>query len=156
MSANMYNKIIDENFLNQMHQGMQGKINDIGGIMVLKTGLDFGRGTGKTQAIAEKIICDSKVGIYTYYFVKNYQSSLDILDRIRDRKVRCTISECNPRFIEVSRGMVQPYQAVNVIFDECDLTSSERFEYVRSVATQMQRADRTHPFPYIHEIRMGE
>lgn len=160
MNAKLYNDLIDESFFHQFKEGLQGCAREANGIAIFSTSLDLGRMTCKTTAAVERTIRDSQRGIFTYYVGPNMNMGFhfrnELKKRVNEHELKCAITSAKSKnFLDATRGVIQPGQAISVVFDECGLSHSEQHEFVKAIILQMQRADALHPFRYIHVIRLG-
>ncbi|QTJ24321.1 hypothetical protein [Enterobacter phage PF-CE2] len=127
---------------------------ECGGVSIFETALDMGRMSGKTKA-AFDIIKQSK-GTLNIYVAPTKQMGICAavehgLDKGADSSfILSKRQDLNTIF----RGQTIKYQAINLIFDECDMTIDERFELAKTL-TLCMRSSHLHPFPYIHIIRLG-
>lgn len=127
---------------------------ECGGVSIFETALDMGRMSGKTKA-AFDIIKQSK-GTLNIYVACTKQMAMDEairndIDRGADNVVLLSKKQ---DLRTIFRGHTIKYQAINLIFDECDTTIDERFELAKTL-TLCMRSNHLHPFPYIHIIRLG-
>ncbi|UPW35570.1 hypothetical protein [Cronobacter phage Dev_CS701] len=127
---------------------------ECGGVSIFETALDMGRMSGKTKA-AFDIIKQSK-GTLNIYVACTKQMAMDEaigngIDRGDDNVILLSKKQ---DLRTIFRGQTIKYQAINLIFDECDMTIDERFELAKTL-TLCMRSSHLHPFPYIHIIRLG-
>lgn len=127
---------------------------ECGGVSIFETALDMGRMSGKTKA-AFDIIKQSK-GTLNIYVACTKQMAMDEairndMDRGADNVILLSKKQ---DLRTIFRGQTIKYQAINLIFDECDTTIDERFELAKTL-TLCMRSSHLHPFPYIHIIRLG-
>lgn len=127
---------------------------ECGGVSIFETALDMGRMSGKTKA-AFDIINNAK-GTLNIYVACTKQMAMDEairngIDRGADNVILLSRKQ---DLRTIFRGHTIKYQAINLIFDECETTIDERFELARTL-TLCMRSSNLHPFPYIHIIRLG-
>lgn len=154
MNSTQYDQLVNHSFKTQFAHAMEDRLLSVGGISIIETSLDLGRQSGKTKFAAEKIIRDSNRGIFTYYVAHNQDAAIGFAKQNLSKDlVKCIVMGKKADFSNLCRGTTQYSQAINLIFDECDLTYNERMEYVRMIAFSIK--DVLHPFRYIHVIRLG-
>ncbi|URP86172.1 hypothetical protein ECF1_0222 [Enterobacter phage EC-F1] len=127
---------------------------ECGGVSIFETALDMGRMSGKTKA-AFDIIKQSK-GTLNIYVACTKQMAMDeaIGNGIDLGDDNVILLSKKQDLRTIFRGQTIKYQAINLIFDECDTTIDERFELAKTL-TLCMRSSHLHPFPYIHIIRLG-
>ena len=127
---------------------------ECGGVSIFETALDMGRMSGKTKA-AFDIIKQSK-GTLNIYVACTKQMAMDeaIGNGIDHGADNVVLLSKKQDLRTIFRGHIIKYQAINLIFDECDTTIDERFELAKTLTLYM-RSSHLHPFPYIHIIRLG-
>lgn len=158
-NTTLYRDLMEMSFKAQFKRGLDGQGTTVGRTMLISTSIDLGRQTGKTEALVQKVIDDTRAGIFTYYVGHNMDASEHFVRRIKeanaDIRVVVGITSKRSKFVDSCRGVSQHAQAVNIIFDECGMSHEEQSEFVKSVVQQMGRGPKTHPYPYIHAIRVG-
>jgi len=159
MNTKMYNDLIEMSFSQQFKRGIDGHGSTIGKALLITTSIDLGRQTGKTEALVNKVIRDAGTGVFTYYVGHSMMASKIFLDRIAEKqsgkRICVGLTSKRSRFVDSMRGVIQESQAVNIIFDECGMSHEQQHEFIASIRLQMERGNPTHPYPYIHVIRMG-
>lgn len=124
-----------------------------GGIAVLDTALDMGRCSGKTEAAFKLMEQPGSLNIYIGRTLQAANSDADRFGYNRGIQGRALMS-IKQDLTTVFRGHRIEYQAVNLIFDECETDWKQRSEVIQTIKIAM-RSSYLHPFPYIHVIRLG-
>ncbi|AKR15897.1 hypothetical protein AVU18_gp051 [Citrobacter phage IME-CF2] len=137
--------------LSRIIEGRWGE--QCGAVSIFETALDMGRMSGKTKA-AFDIIKQSQ-GVLNIYIA---QTKCAAIDNATQNELKngdnVILLSAKQDLRSIFRGRTIEYQAINLIFDECDTTRDERYELVRTL-TLCMRSSHLHPFPYIHIIRLG-
>lgn len=137
--------------LSRIIEGRWGE--QCGAVSIFETSLDMGRMSGKTKA-AFDIIKQSQ-GVLNIYIA---QTKCAAIDNATQNELKngdnVILLSAKQDLRSIFRGRTIEYQAINLIFDECDTTRDERYELVR-ILTLCMRSSHLHPFPYIHIIRLG-
>ncbi|AIK68092.1 MAG: hypothetical protein RR212_05765 [Bacteroidales bacterium] len=137
--------------LSRIIEGRWGE--QCGAVSIFETALDMGRMSGKTKA-AFDIIKQSQ-GVLNIYIAQNKCAAIDNATQNELKNGdNVILLSAKQDLRSIFRGRTIEYQAINLIFDECDTTRDERYELVRTL-TLCMRSSHLHPFPYIHIIRLG-
>lgn len=137
--------------LSRIIEGRWGE--QCGAVSIFETALDMGRMSGKTKA-AFDIIKQSQ-GVLNIYIAPTKCLVIDGATRYKlKNEDNVMLLSAKQDLQSIFRGRTIEYQAINLIFDECDTTRDERYELVRTLTLYMRRSH-LHPFPYIHIIRLG-
>lgn len=137
--------------LSRIIEGRWGE--QCGAVSIFETALDMGRMSGKTKA-AFDIIKQSQ-GVLNIYIAPTKCLVIDGATRYElKNEDNVMLLSAKQDLQSIFRGRTIEYQAINLIFDECDTTRDERYELVRTLTLCMRRSH-LHPFPYIHIIRLG-
>ena len=136
--------------LSRIIEGRWGE--QCGAVSIFETALDMGRMSGKTKA-AFDIIKQSQ-GVLNIYIAPTKCLVIDGATRYKlKNEDNVMLLSAKQDLQSIFRGRTIEYQAINLIFDECDTTRDERYELVRTLTYCMR--SHLHPFPYIHIIRLG-
>lgn len=151
MNSEFYVKTIEECRKMHLMRELEEPTHNyfLNGFMVFETRLDLGRRTQKTKG--------------AFDFMKRSNSSLNIyvahtLNAAQEAKrlngaTGCDVLTGKVGIINHFRGRRIEHQAINLIFDECDLTHNERMDIVYN--TIMHCVQKRHPLAYIHVISLG-
>ena len=159
MNSNFYVDVIQQSVATNLSKfiSYNGRGNEVA---IFETGLDLGRQSGKTKS-AFDIIKKSK-GTLNIYVGHNLQCAKDAAYSNADTDlINKGIEAYYPNLLILSKRSIHDYfrgrrieqQAVNLIFDECDFTYNQRMEIADTVRLCMRV--KTHPYPFIHIIRLG-
>lgn len=144
--TNNYVRMVTESLNDQIHQTIakQGAWEET---KIFTTSLDLGRYTGKTEAAVE---FSRKVGGFVIYVGHVLSAARDFKDRGGKADLYTSVGSNIDMNI---RGTNIPSNRVTVIFDECDMKTSEMIRYVHTIFPAMRSGSSWGKF--VHLIRLG-
>lgn len=157
MNSRFYVEAIQQSLANNLSRFISR--NDPG-IFIFETGLDLGRQSGKTKGAFD--IIKKSEGALNIYVGRNllaakeaarYNADSDLINQGIDVYYPNLLILYKQSVKDYFRGKRIEHQAVNLIFDECDLSYNERYEIANMINLSMRK--KTHPYPFIHIIRLG-
>lgn len=157
MNSRFYVEAIQQSLANNLSRFIS---RNEPGVCIFETGLDLGRQSGKTKG-AFDIIKNSE-GTLNIYVGHNLFAAKEAARSNADSDlINKGIDVYYPNLLILSKQSAKNYfrgrriehHAVNLIFDECDLSYKERREIAETINICMRK--KTHPYPFIHIIRLG-
>lgn len=117
--------------------------------MVFETALNLGRRTQKTKSAFELMSrSPHSLNVYVATTVAAAESAKKLYGVSGN-----VILTSKKTVLDYFRGRSIEHQAINLIFDECDLTYNERMDIVYHAFNHS--VEKKHPLAYIHVISLG-
>lgn len=149
MNSQFYVDAIRKSFSSQYSKFIE---RENSGTCVIETALDLGRQSGKTKAAFE--IIRSSRGTLNIYIGNTMEIAKGDAKKYADSSCEFLLLSKGANHTNYFRGRTISQQAVNLIFDECDMSFNKRYDIVRDIVLCMTRST-SHPYPFVHIIRLG-